>query len=80
MSTEGGILLASGRINSEMINKAAKMKIPLIISRTSPTSLAVELGRAWNITLIGYARGNQFRVYSAPERVVTEKLWPVFSK
>lgn len=80
LPTEGLILLASGRISSEMINKAAKMKIPLIISRTSPTSLSVELGRTWNITLIGYARGNQFRVYSAPERVVTEKLWPVFNK
>jgi FdhD protein len=52
-----------------MINKAAKMKVPLIISRTSPTSLSVELGRAWNITVIGYARGNTFRVYSAPERI-----------
>jgi len=77
LPTEGRILLASGRISSEMINKAAKMKIPLIISRTSPTSLSVELGRAWNITLIGYARGNQFRVYSTPERVAAEKLWPV---
>jgi FdhD protein len=69
VETEGRILLASGRISSEMINKAAKMKIPLIISRTSPTSLSVELGRAWNITVIGYARGNTFRVYSAPERI-----------
>jgi FdhD protein len=70
IETEGRLLLASGRISSEMINKAAKMKIPIIISRTSPTSLSVELGRAWNVTVIGYARGNTFRVYSAPERVV----------
>jgi FdhD protein len=69
VETEGHILLASGRISSEMINKAAKMKVPIIISRTSPTSLSVELGRAWHITVIGYARGNQFRVYSAPERI-----------
>jgi FdhD protein len=73
VETEGRILLASGRISSEMINKAAKMKVPLIISRTSPTSLSVELGRAWNITVIGYARGNTFRVYSAPERVVADE-------
>ena len=71
IETEGRILLASGRISSEMINKAAKMKIPIIISRTSPTSLSVELGRVWHITMIGYARGNTFRVYSAPERVLT---------
>jgi len=69
VSTAGTILLASGRISSEMLNKAAKMRVPIIISRTSPTSLSVELGRSWNITIIGYARGPRFRVYSAPERV-----------
>lgn len=74
LATSGKILLASGRISSEMLNKAAKMHIPLIISRTSPTSLSVELGRAWNITIIGYARGNSFRVYSAPDRVRLAEL------
>ncbi len=68
--TKGHILLASGRISSEMLNKAAKMKIPVVISRTSPTSMSVELGRAWNITVIGYARGRTFRIYTVPERVV----------
>ncbi|MCB0211015.1 MAG: formate dehydrogenase accessory sulfurtransferase FdhD [Anaerolineae bacterium] len=67
--TEGKILLASGRISSEMLNKAAKMQIPIVVSRTSPTSLSLQLGRAWNITIIGYARGNRFRVYSASERI-----------
>ncbi len=70
INPEGWILLASGRISSEMLNKAAKMKTPIVISRTSPTSLSVELGRTWNITVVGYARGNTFRVYSAPERIV----------
>jgi FdhD protein len=70
MKTEGRIILASGRISSEMINKAAKMRVPVIISRTSPTSLSVELGRAWNITVIGYARGNTCRIYTTPERIV----------
>lgn len=79
ISTEGRILLASGRISSEMLNKAAKMGVPLVVSRTSPTSLSVELGRAWNITVIGYARGPNFRIYSAPERVVSEEGAPVAS-
>jgi FdhD protein len=70
LNTRGRILIASGRISSEMLNKAAKMEIPVIISRTSPTSLSVELGQAWNITVIGYVRGHTFRVYSVPERVV----------
>ena len=70
--TVGRILLASGRISSEMLNKAAKMGAPLLVSRTSPTGLSVELGRAWNVTVIGYARGNSFRVYTAPERVLMD--------
>ena len=69
VSTEGAILLTSGRISSEMLTKAARMRAPVAISRTSPTSFSVELATAWNITLIGYARGTNFRVYSAPERV-----------
>jgi FdhD protein len=69
LPTKGNILLTSGRISSEMLNKTAKMGVPVAVSRTSPTSLSVELARAWNITLIGYARGKSFRVYSVPERV-----------
>lgn len=69
VSTEGAILLTSGRISSEMLTKAARMRAPVAISRTSPTSLSVEMATAWNITLIGYARGTSFRVYSAPERI-----------
>lgn len=68
--TEGLILLATGRISSEMLGKAAKMGVPIVASRTSATSLSVALGRSWNITVIGYVRRNSLRVYSAPERIV----------
>jgi len=80
ISVKDKILLASGRISSEMLSKAVKMGIPIIISRTSPTSLSIALGKAWNITVIGYARGRMFRVYSVPERISTytlQKLDPV---
>lgn len=69
ISTEGCILLASGRISSEMLNKAARMRVPIVVSRTSPTSLSVDLATAWNITVIGYTRRDRFRVYTVPERV-----------
>ncbi len=69
LATEGRILLSTGRISSEMLGKTVKMGVPIVISRTSPTSLSVELARAANVTLIGYARTNSFRVYTAPERV-----------
>jgi FdhD protein len=65
----GHILLTSGRISSEMITKARKMHIPMVVSRTSPTTTSVRLARAWNLTLIGYARAPRLRVYAGAERV-----------
>lgn len=65
----GLILLATGRISSEMLGKAAKMGVPIVASRTSPTSLSVRLGRAWNLTVVGYVRRDTLRVYSAGQRL-----------
>jgi FdhD protein len=67
----GQILLTTGRISSEMIHKAAKMGCPIAASRTSPTSLSVELARAWNITLCGYVRRNRMIVYANQERLAS---------
>ena len=68
-ATTGKLLVASGRISSEMLSKAVKMGVPVIVSRTSPTALSVALARAWNITIIGYCRGQQFRVYTGEARI-----------
>lgn len=67
-----GILLTSGRVSSEMVSKAARMAAPVVVSRTSPTSLSIDLAEAWGITLIGYTRRRSFRVYAGEERVVVE--------
>jgi FdhD protein len=66
---QGLVLLATGRISSEMLGKAAKMGLPIVVSRTSPTSRSVELARAWNITVVGYARRDRLRVYTGAYRV-----------
>ena len=63
------VLLTSGRISSEMLSKAMKMGAPIVISRTSPTSLSIALAQAWGLTLIGYCRGKDFRVYAGAERI-----------
>lgn len=80
LDSSGSLLLSTGRISSEMLNKAVRMGTPVVISRTSATSLSVELARRWNVTLIGYFRGNvdssrtwQMVVYSHPERIGTEQ-------
>ncbi len=65
------LLLATGRISSEMLNKAAKMRVPVVISHTSPTSLSVQLAQEWDMLLVGYARGNGFNVYAGQWRLIT---------
>jgi FdhD protein len=70
ITTADRILVSSGRISSEMIAKARKMSVPIVVSRTSPTVMSIELAQAWNITLIGYVRGRQLRVYAGSERVL----------
>jgi FdhD protein len=69
IETEGRILLATGRVSSEMLRKGAVMGCPIIASRNSATSLSVEMARNWGITLIGYVRERTMRVYSHPERI-----------
>ena len=64
IDTRDKLLLSSGRISSEMIGKARRMGIPLVVSRTAPTSVTVELAEAWNICVVGYARRGGMRVYT----------------
>lgn len=66
---QGKIILVSGRISSEMALKAAKWKIPIIVSRTAPTSLAVEIAEEVGLTLIGFLRGNRFNIYCNSHRI-----------
>ena len=69
VETQNHALLTTGRISSEMLRKGALMGCPVIASRTSPTSFALELAETWNITLVGYARHGKLRVYCNPERL-----------
>jgi len=70
LPTRDNILLTTGRISSEMLLKAAKMQIPVVVSRGSPTERAITLGRELNITVVGYARGNRLSVFSSEERLL----------
>jgi FdhD protein len=72
LDPRGLALLCTGRISSEMLRKAASMGCPIVASRTSPTSLAVQLAQAWNITLCGYVRRGMINVYAHSERLQAE--------
>lgn len=65
----GSLLLTSGRVSTEMAAKAASLGIALIASRTAPTDMAVRICREAGIGLVGYVRGESFRVAACPERV-----------
>lgn len=69
IAMEGRILLATGRVSSEMLRKGALMGCPIIASRNSPTSMSVAMAQAWNITLVGYVRRVTMRVYTHPRRL-----------
>ncbi len=67
--TVGKLLMVSGRISSEILTKAVRMGVPVLISRAAPTALAVEYGQQLGITVIGLARGSRFQVYTHPGRI-----------
>jgi FdhD protein len=69
LPVEGKLLLTTGRISSEILIKAGKMGIPILVSRSSPTSLALDLAERTGITVIGQVRGGGMSVYSRPERL-----------
>ncbi len=69
LPTKDRVLLSTGRVSSEMLLKAARMQVPVVVSRTSPTERAVRLAADLGIAIVGYARGGRFTVYSHPERL-----------
>ncbi len=63
------VLVTTGRISSEMMQKAQRIGANVVISRTSPSSLSIQLAKRYGITLIGYARRDRFNIYTYPERI-----------
>jgi FdhD protein len=62
-------LVFSGRISSEILIKVAKMGMPMIVSRSAPTELAISMAEQLNITVVGFVRGSRLSVYAHRERI-----------
>jgi len=65
----GKIMLASGRLSSEIVSKCAKWQIPIVASRTSPTSLAIDVAERGGITVVGFIRADRMNIYTNPHRI-----------
>jgi FdhD protein len=72
LPTTDRLLLSTGRISSEMLLKAARMGVPVVASRTSPTEMAVALAEQLGITVVGYVRPDSLNLYTGEAVVVDE--------
>jgi FdhD protein len=64
------LLLVSGRVSYEIVQKAVSASLPLIAAVGAPSSLAVELAERFNLTLVGFLRPDTMNVYAHPARVI----------
>jgi FdhD protein len=71
ITCEDKLLLLSGRISSDILAKASKSGLSIIVSRSAPTSLAVKNAKRLGVTLVGFARGSRMNIYSFPLRITT---------
>ena len=68
----GKQLYCTGRLTSEIVVKAARMKISTLLSRSGITRLGLEIAQELNITLIARAKGTHFLVYHGHDRILYE--------
>jgi FdhD protein len=65
----GHVLMVSGRISFEVVQKALAARIPVVAAISAPTSLAVELANQSGMALVGFLRPGQMTVYGKRERI-----------
>jgi FdhD protein len=70
--TDDHVVITSGRVSSEIVNKVAKRNIPILISKSAPTNKGIQLAGDLGITLIGFVREERMNLYTHTRRVVSD--------
>lgn len=65
------VIAFSGRISSEVLLKVSKIGVGVILSKSAPTSLALDLAHDLGITTVGFIRGDRLNVYTHPDRITS---------
>ncbi|CAI8987921.1 MULTISPECIES: formate dehydrogenase accessory sulfurtransferase FdhD [Bacillus] len=66
---KGKIIVFSGRISSEILLKVSKIGCEIVLSKSAPTKLALQLAHDLGITVVGFIRNDSCNIYTHPERV-----------
>ncbi|MGG1552792.1 formate dehydrogenase accessory sulfurtransferase FdhD [Paenibacillus ferrarius] len=72
ISLDGKIIVFSGRLSSEIVLKVSKIGCEMVLSKSAPTELALQLAEDLGITTVGFIRNESFNVYTHPQRITIE--------
>ena len=70
--TDDCLVITSGRISSEILLKVTRRNIPVLISKSAPTSLGVRMANELGVTLVGFVRGKRANVYTNTWRIARD--------
>ena len=70
LNNNNQFLACSGRLNFDLVQKALMANIGILIGVGAPTSLAIDLANKFDMTLVGFVKGDSFNIYSNKERII----------
>jgi FdhD protein len=76
IDTKAAVLAFSGRLSSEVVIKAAKIGASILLSKSAPTDLALQLAEELGLTAAGFIRGSRMNLYTHPQRIAGNRLSP----